>query len=396
MLKLRLPHFNICDLFVGLWILYYMQGLLYPQGVINQSAQLLMIALGLWSMAKCMMYKSTSRMITATILLVLMYTIYGGAIIMFGDGISWTSDSTYLKNSFNSLLPIFFFYTQSRRGKLSERRIMIYTWVMLFCAIVVFTYFGQNLVDELGVEEATNNMGYMFVALIPFVFFWSDKAMLQYILLAVIMLYILMGMKRGAIAIGAMAVAIFLYSQFKEGTVKRKIYVFLLSMLIVLGTIYTVGYMLDTSDYFAERVESTFEGDSSGRERLYSAVWNEVMNEQAFVPFLFGRGANSTIKIAGNFAHNDWLETACNNGLLGVCILLNFFIAFGVAVWRSRKYLSPHYYYCFFTLFAISLVKTMFSMSIQNFDMYQGMLIGYFAFWTSKQGRDRLMGQQTL
>lgn len=390
----KIKNLKICDIFVGLWALYYLQGLLYPQGVINQLVQLLMILLGLVSFAKCIMIKSSSGIITATVLLVLMYIVYGGTIIMFGDGIPWTADSTYLKNSFNSLLPIFFFYNQTKAGNLTEKRIRIYTLIMTFCVIVFYVYFGQKASDALGTEEITNNVGYMFVALLPLVFFWREKPMLQYILLAVLMLYILMGMKRGAIAIGAMAVVVFIYSQFKTGTGKRKTYVFMLSVLIVLGAIYAVSYLLETSDYFAYRVESTMEGNSSGRDRIYGAVWNEIKNEQEIIPILFGRGANSTIKFAGNFAHQDWLETACNNGLLGVCILLSLFIVFGVKVLKSRHYLAPQYYYCFLTLFAISLAKTMFSMSIQNFDMYQGMLIGYFAYWTSTQGRIRIKNQR--
>lgn len=390
----KIKSLKICDIFVGLWALYYLQGLLYPQGVINQLVQLLMILLGLVSFAKCIMTKTSSGIITATVLLVLMYIVYGGTIIMFGDGIPWTADSTYLKNSFNSLLPIFFFYNQTKAGNLTEKRIRIYSLLMLLCVIIFYTYFGLNLLALLGVDETTNNVGYMFVALLPFVFFWHEKPLLQYILLAVLMLYILMGMKRGAIAIGAMAVVVFIYSQFKTGTGKRKTYVFMLSVLIVLGVIYAVGYLLETSDYFAYRVESTMEGNSSGRDRIYGAVWNEIKNEQEIIPILFGRGANSTIKFAGNFAHQDWLETACNNGLLGVFILLSFFIVFGVSVLKSRHYLAPHYYYCFLSLFAISLAKTMFSMSIQNFNMYQGMLIGYFAYWTSTQGRIRIKTQK--
>lgn len=141
--------------------------------------------------------------------------------------------------------------------------------------------------------------------------------------------------------------------------------------------------MNETSEYFAQRVESTIQGNNSGRNRLYSSVWSAVRNEENIIRILFGHGANSTIKYAGNFAHQDWLETMCNNGLLGVCLLIAFFVSFGNTVLKSRRSVLPHYYYCFLTLFALSLSKTLFSMSIQGFDMYQGMLIGYFACVTS-------------
>lgn len=384
---------NQCDVFVVLWGLYYLQGLLYPQGVINQMIQLLMIFIGLFSFFKCLMMPMPCLM-RATTALVFMYAVYGTAIILFGDGISWTTDSTYLKNSLNSLLPIFFFFLQTKCGNLTEKRIKIYTLLMTACVIIFYTYFGRKMLSQLGVEETTNNVGYMFVTLIPLVFFYYKTPIVQYALLAVLMMYILMGMKRGAILIGVMSVIIFLYSGFKEGTFKQKTLVLILSILTVIGSIYVVDYMLETSDYFANRVESTMDGDSSGRDRIYSSVWDAIKYEQRIVPILFWHGANSTIKYAGNFAHQDWLETACNNGLLGLSILLIFFVAFCKIVWRSKRQLPSHYYYCFLTLFAISLSKTMFSMSIQNFNMYQGMLIGYFTYLVS-DNRTLLSNQET-
>ena len=379
----RIRLFNISDLFVGLWALYYMQGMLYPQGIINQCVQLIMILMGLVSLGKCIITKANSSLIVTSALLVLMYILYGGVIILFGDGIPWTTDSTYLKNSLNSLLPIFFFYLQTKNANLTENRIRIYTLIMLLCVMLFYSFVGQKLLLEQEVEETTNNIGYMFVALIPFVFFGYKNPIFQYVLLAILMLYILLGMKRGAIAIGAMLVVIFIYSQFKEGTGKRKVYALALSIIFILCAIYFVEYMNETSEYFAQRVESTIQGNNSGRNRLYSSVWSAVSNEENIIRILFGHGANSTIKYAGNFAHQDWLETMCNNGLLGVCLLIAFFVSFGNTVLKSRRSVLPHYYYCFLTLFALSLSKTLFSMSIQGFDMYQGMLIGYFACVTS-------------
>lgn len=390
----RTRRFNQCDVFVALWGLYYLQGVLYPQGLINQMIQLLMILMGLVSFVKCLTMP-TPGLIKATVVLVLMYVVYGTAIILFGDGIGWTTDSTYLKSSFNSLLPIFYFFSQSKCGNLTEWRIKIYTLVMIAVVCLYFTYFGQMTAANRDEDEITNNVGYMFVALIPFVYFYYEKPIIQYVLLAILMMYILMGMKRGAIFVGLMSVILFLYSGFKEGTSKQKAYVLFLSLLIVAGAVYAVSYMFETNDYFAYRVESTIEGNSSGRDRIYSSVWNAIKDDQGIVTFLFGHGANSTIKYAGNFAHQDWLETACNNGLVGVLILLTFFLLFFKTAWNSRRLLSPHYFYCFLTLFAISLSKTMFSMSIQNFDMYQGMLMGYFTYWMSEDGIIRLKQRAT-
>lgn len=380
---------NPCDVFVALWGLYYLQGLLYPQGIINQLIQLLMILMGLISFVKCLMMP-TPELIKATVVLVLMYVVYGTAIILFGDGIAWTVDSTYLKSSFNSLLPITFFYIHTKDRLLNVNRIKIYTLMMTAVVILHYWHFGATLATDLGLEEITNNIGYMFLGLIPLVYFFNQKPLLQYFIIGVLTLFIIMAMKRGAILIGVLAVSIFLINGLKEGNNVRRCFTLLLSILIIIGAICMVEYMMANSSYFMARVNQTIEGNSSNRDILYNSVWNAIWNERNLFYLLFGHGANSTVRFAGLFAHQDWLETMCNNGIFGVGILATFFIIFANTVIRSRRILPKHLFYSFITLFTITFAKTMFSMSIQNMDVYQGMLIGYFAYHTSKEGKYHL------
>lgn len=378
-----------CDVFVALWCLYYLQNILYASGALNQLIQLLMILIGISSFYSCFIDHYKPSQIKATQVLVVMYAIYGLIIIMFGDGIQWTTDSTYLKNSLNSLLPILYFYVQTRNGVLTEERIRIYAIIMLLVMVANFYLWERVMLSELGVDETTNNMGYRFATMIPLVFFFNKKPLFQYVLLALMMYYILVGMKRGAIMIGVISAMIFLYSSLKNASKKRKFFTLLLTIAFVVGTVCYIEYLMLSSDYFMMRVERTLEGDSSGREHIYTAVWNAIINEQNVFSILFGHGANSSIKYAGNFAHQDWLETACNNGIVGVLLLVTFFITFFLTVYRGRKCLEPNYFYCFCVVLIISFSKTLFSMSIQNFDIYQSMLIGYFVCWAQSSGRIR-------
>lgn len=370
---------NQSDVFVLLWCVYYLQGIVYPSGIINQVTQLLMILIGLVALFHYITHNAGSRLINATIALIVMYSIYGGWLILFGNGLAGTVDTTYLKDSLNSLLPIIFFYNQTKRGNLTQFRISIYTIIILFIAIAQYYSYAQMLYDK-GLEEGTNNIGYSFVTMIPLVFFFARKPILQYLLLGIIIMYVVMGMKRGAIAIGCFSVLIFLYSGLKVPSTKKRLFIVALSILIVIVSIDIIQYMLTTSNYFASRIEDTIDGNTSGRDYIYSRIWSIITEENNLLKILFGHGANSTVRFVGNYAHQDWLETACNNGFIGVIILLNFFIVFGGLVLKSRKYFSIHLYYCFITLFFICFAKTMFSMSIQNLDMSQSMLIGYFGF----------------
>lgn len=384
----KINNLKICDFFVGMWGLYYLQGILYPSGIINQVLQLVMICFGLHATIKCLLQKNLPRLLKATLYLIVMYMIYGGIVILFDDGISVVSNTYYLKNSFNSLLPIFFFYYYTRRnGILNEARIRYYCIFCTMISIIVFMYMGQTLVNDIGADEVTNNMGYMFVSLIPMLYFFYRTPLIQYILLLTCLFFVILGMKRGAIMVGAISMLIFLASGLKGGGKKRKTITFTLAVsFVVVATLY-IGYMVDNSQYFSQRIEQTKNGDSSNRDFIYGNIWNASINETNVLNILFGHGANSTVRQCGTFAHQDWLETLYNNGLFGVLILASFYIIFLRTVLKSKRRLPVQYYFCFMTLFVMSFLKTLFSMSIQDMNISQSMLIGYFAYVSSAKGQ---------
>ena len=138
--------------------------------------------------------------------------------------------------------------------------------------------------------------------------------------------------------------------------------------------------MMSNSEYFMARFEQTLEGDASGRDVIYGNLWNTLLAETNPFYFYLGRGADSTLRVAETFAHQDWLETFCNNGFVGVIILFFFFYTFAKNVWKSKQYFPGMMFYSFFTLFIIIFSKTLFSMSIQELDVSESMLIGFFAY----------------
>jgi hypothetical protein len=90
--------------------------------------------------------------------------------------------------------------------------------------------------------------------------------------------------------------------------------------------------------------------------------------------FLFGRGAWATLKVSDNFAHNDWLELGVNQGGVGVCLYVMYWIAFyttakGLGNGTVRN--ATMY------VMLISFLMTMFSMSYDNMSIYATIVIGY-------------------
>ena len=378
--------FNRCDLFVGIWSLYMLQAILYPIGMINRILQLIMILWGVIVTCRHLLnFSRLPRFLNATFVLILMYIIYGVIHMIFGTpviskyGFSASSNYVYLQASLNSLLPIFVFYDFTKKGLLTEDRIKKYLFLFLIVFILMFVHNSLSLMQEDKQEENTNNIAYMFVTLVPFVYFYYKKPLLQYIIILTLLVFVILGVKRGAILVFLVSVVYFLFAKLKTGSNKKTVNVLLAAMLLLFAISF-VQYRLAVSEYLNLRVEQTAEGATSGRDILYKAIWNEVSQETNLLTFIFGRGANSTIGIAGNYAHNDWLETLCNNGALGAVILGYFFLILFKLLFVVKRNLPSYYFDSFFTLFLIVSMKSVFSMSIQNMEISTTMLLGYIVY----------------
>lgn len=377
-----LKKINQCDIYLGLWCIYMLQEVLYSPGIINQVLQLVML---LWSMTAVFRYIIQSEIYKSPILksvfvLIIMYTIYGIIHIMFDAPIKVQGQHVYLQTALNSLAPIFLFYEFTMNGKLTSDRIRIYLPILIFTCILLYSKTENQMLLLISGEEVTNNAGYFFVSLIPYLFFYSKRPILQYVFVGIILLYLFMAMKRGAILIGVIGAMVLLYANIKNSSRGMKFLFAMLTIIIIVGICMYVNYMMNTSAYFMLRVDQTIEGDTSNRDIIYSKLWNALLYESRPLYFYLGRGADSTLRISGAFAHQDWLETFCNNGLIGVFILFGFFYTFGKNALISKKYFSVMMFYSFVTLFIIIFSKTLFSAAIKDMYLYESMLIGYFAF----------------
>lgn len=376
-----LKKINQCDIYIGLWVLYMLQGVVYSSGIINRLLQLIMLLWGLISFLKYIKQSTMkSPILKATLLLIVMYIIYGGIHILFDAPIFIFPNYTYLQFSLNSLIPIYLFYHFTKQGYLSSDRIRIYFIFFIVTCILLYYKYETAVLQNSDETEITNNIGYMFTSLIPLLFFYIKKPFLLYILMGVTLLFMFMGMKRGAILIGMANIFLLLYVSLKNARRWVKFFTIVLSALLIVGIVYYINYMISNSVYFASRIEQTLNGDSSGRDIIYGKLWKMLNNEINIFYFLFGRGADATIINIGAYAHQDWLETYCNNGLIGVIILFYFFYTLGKVVWKSRYYFSNIMFYSFVSLFIICFSKSLFSMSIQNLELSQTLLLGFFSF----------------
>lgn len=391
---LNLSKFNRCDWFILAWVLYYLQGVLYPMGGVIATGLLginllvsMVCAIKIWHIPHQPSYFKGLN------LLVLMFSIYGFALIISSpstlyypiSGISIPSYN-YIKSIYLSILPIYAFYYFSYKGYLTAEKLRL--WAIIFCVSCIVSYYynmrqGLEFLIRRGslAKEITNNVGYTFLSLIPIWVLFRKKPLLQYLGLTLCMAYIIMGMKRGAILIGGVIVLYFVWRIIKTSRGRQRVVIFFLTIVLAIVAVYSVIDMLSNSDYFVQRLEATKEGNSSGRDSLYSFFWTYFTERADFVQYLFGRGANGTLEIYYNYAHNDWLEIAVNQGMFGVIIYAVYWICF-YKTWRRSTNIEAK------TILAlvgiIYFAKTIFSMSYSDMTYICTSVFGYALATTNK------------
>jgi len=382
---------NPCNVYISLLAFYSMQGVIIPTGgtIISQLILLSAMLMGLYFTFKTFFIKDKPAYFNGLNLLFFTLTIYGIFLLisdhhyviqakLFDNEVSKYS---YLKSIFLSFPNIYTFYYFSRKGFLTED--LLRKWIIAFFGIAIFRFIDNqiaaiqaSLTNGNDVEEITNNMGYLFVALIPTIALFKRNVRLQYCLLIICIAFIVFGMKRGAIIVGVASMLYFLYFNLKYNNQVPKGKVIFFSLVIIIAAYFITNYMMETSDYFLSRIEATKEGNSSGRNKIYEYFWNHFKNETNIFKFLFGNGANATLGIYINYAHNDWLELAINQGVLGIIVYIIYWFYFLITI-QSIKYNSTARLVLTITFISF-FIKTLFSMSYTGYSMVPSTVFGYY------------------
>lgn len=164
---------------------------------------------------------------------------------------------------------------------------------------------------------------------------------------------------------------------------RRRGGIVVLTILSIVTVYFITNEILESYEYFIRRLESTLEGNISNRDVIYRTYFNHFISETNLFRFIFGNGANSTLKIGFNYAHNDWLELAINNGLTGVIIYALYFIAlikdYFVLKKKKNKYANV-----VFMAFIIMFMSSIFSMSYANISMPIAISLGYTMIYVNR------------
>lgn len=330
---------NYSYVYIVLWMLYYLQEILMLRGVIAQLIFVLLMLMSFYALIQVnFRYRISPYLKWLNIMLVIL-SIYGIIPIIGGwtltgvyQGMPWMN-YLYLQTILSSLLPVYAFYYYSIKRDLTLNSFNIVFVVFLAFSIIAFY---QNLFSEterLERDEITNNAGFFFVPLIPMLHLLKLRDIWKYILLMIITAFMLMSMKRGVILAGGVMGVLFVIHHFRGKSLRHLMNILILSVAAMCAIYLYAMELYSSSSYFQSRVEQTLSGNSSGRTYIYENYWRYFVEHTNTLEFIIGNGANATKVLLGQYAHNDWLEFAINQGVLGVILYLIYWAVF-IREWR--------------------------------------------------------------
>lgn len=358
------------NLLIALIIVYFSQGSFYAQGtIISQFALVFILSISGFYFVKVILLKNPHNFVKAWTALILL-NIFG--FMVTAEFIINSLHFDYLKSVLITLLPFYPFYYFALCGILKAKHLLIIFIFLLPSSILLFLNQEAKIMDATSREEVVNNAAYRFVGLLPFVFL-IKKRILAMIALAIISYFVIMGAKRGAFLTGGLGIILYAYYQLRT-IPKRDRFRAMLIILSGFSVLSVYAYRTySKNEYLQQRMEGLEEGKYSGRDEIYSDIFNTWTGSESYTNLLFGYGFKGSIKIAsGRVAHNDWLELLSNFGLLG------FFVYLALFYTGFKSILNPHWgknkQLLFLTILLIWFLITLFSMGYNSAN-FTGMFI---------------------
>lgn len=375
-------YINLCTVFILLWGLYGFHW--YDSAKDSVIDAWSNVFLGI-NMLICMKYIIQLNRIKLPFFfhgvtaLLLTFTLYGVLYIVSSKvhyiGGHAVNKGSYLVGILRSYLPLYAFYYFTLKGYINSKIITYYFVILIVFSLFYDLFFTRTWV-AIGYDEGfTNNLGYVFICFFPYVFLYKGKSILQYILLAFIVGLTINSMKRGAVLISFLLLLWFLYVNMSHQKTSKRFFLLLLTALLLIVGFMFINNLYESSSYLQKRMELTMEGDSSGRDILYTKLLNHFWNESGWFQQLFGYGPDSTIDIIGKEAHNDWLEILTSQGLFGV-IIFTFFWFNCFKYWR-RMPKNSIYNYIVASFLMTQFLRSFFSMSYATIPTAATLILGY-------------------
>lgn len=370
---MRINRFLLYLLFI-LFALYFAQGLLYSQSSIISKTCLLLILLisGSYFIKTLLIKNKKNPFYNAWTLLLLLNSV---GFITTAD-YSNSSHVTMFKNILICSLSFYPFYYFTKKEVLLASDLVRFFSLMLPIFIFQFFLKESRSILESNKENVVNNMAFLFVNLIPFVFLIKKKIIATGLML-LIMAFIIKGASRGAVISGAIGLLMFFYYQLRMIEKGNRVKGYLIATVAIAILSFFAYRTFISNEFLLGRMNAMIEGDSSGRTLIYAMIFNSWYTSESIWNIIFGYGFAGSLKLThGAFAHNDWFELLSNFGLVGIGIYLNlFYVASKLIIKKGLEYEK---WFLMLTITLIWFFLSMVSMWYYAFGGYtQAILFAY-------------------
>lgn len=372
---------NPANIYILIWSINTFQDAAFDSSILSLSLSIPYLCLSLYYILTVLFSYPKGNYLKGLSLFCTLLFIYGLIRFLLGGdlraGAAISKSYSFLWGLILSIGPIFASYVFTLKGYLSPQNIK--PWFIIFLLICFFRYFtsyNEFLINSSSEYNTTTiNVGYEFVGLLPLIFIFKKKKTVQFILLGICLYFIISSMKRGAILATVCFLIWFIIQSFKDSKRSSKALMFFL-LLICAGLVYYyVSYLYLNNVYFTNKLQGTLEGDSSGRDIIYGRLIHYLSNENNLFRIIFGGGADTTLKIAGIKAHQDWLELAVNCGFIGVVSYL-FYWGNSIKELRNSKPF-PIFYQMLGGCIIITFLTSLVSMSYDDIWFATALAFGY-------------------
>lgn len=380
---------SISNVYTILWCIYYFEGATTIEGsMLGRLSLMGALTISFYYFYLCLTKLKLPRFFKALNILTFMLFVYGAYRLIPGTEVKMGSTTIarfdYLKNILMSILPIYAYYYFAAKSYIDKKWLM--RWSLIFTALAIYSFFGYSMkrfstyttFSDLGSLDFTNNTAYLFVYILPILFFFRKQPFIQYVLFFGVAAFTFFGMKRGAIIIMVVCMMFYILKSRSQMSSPMKLLSIIIAMLFIAFGVSEFFSFYSQNDYFQLRTEGTMLGESSHRDELYSNLYAYYINQPNIVNILLGNGANATIAIVGKNAHNDWLEILINQGAIGFLIFLNYWYVFFLTCKKAYRNGKPDEIgLAIIAVFFICFFKTFFSMSINDMNIFITSALGF-------------------
>lgn len=366
--------FNLCNLYIVLWLISFSQNMSGAGSFMSLLVSVPQIAITMYCFVMLLSQYRPKGSMAQWMFFFFYLLLYGVFAVINSKG------TTFVTMVLASVGPMIAFCYFTLKGFITEKHLLF--WFVVFIIVNTIGYYANEakvvamLSDRNKYEEITNNAAYTFVGLLPFVFLIKKRTVFQYAILLYLMYFVVTGMKRGAILISALMLVWFVFHTTSNMKGAKRWFVLLLTLVVLVVGWKFLENFYNSSDYFQYRLDDTLEGNSSGRDLIYTRLWDYFIHNTNVIEVLFGGGAYYTTTIAsGENAHNDWLELLIDCGVLGVFVYLIYWIRFLYEWVKSKRDVLL---YCVLgSCIIFSFFKTLISQGFASMPFHTSMIMGY-------------------